>query len=89
MRQQRGILAKLVLEPTSEPAETVVITIWPSHQVFDAWIATVERADLTASGVHQAVEYRAIPRYAVVGSYVKDAGLSAQSATYPTQETLP
>jgi transcriptional regulator with XRE-family HTH domain len=25
-----------------------VITIWPNHEVFDAWIATPERDELTA-----------------------------------------
>jgi hypothetical protein len=40
IRQQHGILAELVCEPAEPGGGTVVITIWPSHEVFDAWIAT-------------------------------------------------
>src|SRR5437764_15110782 len=42
VRQEHGILAELVLELSRGTAETVVITIWPDHETFDAWIATVE-----------------------------------------------
>src|SRR5512133_1332342 len=65
VREQHGILAELVLEPSEGQGETVVITAWPSHEVFDAWIATPERDRLTASDVHQAVDYRPITRYDV------------------------
>jgi heme-degrading monooxygenase HmoA len=40
VRQQHGILAELVCEPATPGGKTVVITVWPSHEVFDAWIAT-------------------------------------------------
>lgn len=70
VRQQHGILAELVLEPSTGDGETVVITIWPDHETFDAWIATPERDRLTASEVHQAVDYRPITRYDVVGGYL-------------------
>ena len=43
LRQEHGILAELVLEPSDGAGETVVITVWPSHEVFDAWIATPDR----------------------------------------------
>ena len=43
--------------------------MWPSHEVFDAWIATPDRDALTASEVHQAVDYRPITRYDVAGGY--------------------
>ena len=36
IRQQHGILAELVLEPPDGEGQTVVLTIWPSHEVFDA-----------------------------------------------------
>ena len=36
VRQQHGILAELVCEPADGTGETVVITVWPSHEVFDA-----------------------------------------------------
>jgi heme-degrading monooxygenase HmoA len=39
MSQQHGILAEAVCEPAY--GETVVITVWPSHEVFDAWIARI------------------------------------------------
>jgi heme-degrading monooxygenase HmoA len=77
VREAHGILAELVLEPSDDADETVVVTIWPSHEVFDAWIATPERDALTASDVHQAVEYRPITRYDVTGGYLNLAGLHA------------
>ena len=52
---------------------TVVITVWPSHEVFDAWIATPERDAVTASDVHQTVQHRPITRYDTVGGYTAAA----------------
>jgi heme-degrading monooxygenase HmoA len=66
-REAHGILAEWVLEPAAGKGDTVVITVWPSHEVFDAWIATPERDELTASDVHRAVDYRPTTRYEVVG----------------------
>ena len=85
VRQAHGILAELVCEPSSGEGETVVITLWPDHTMFDAWIATPERDALTASGVHQAVDYRPITRYDVVGGYVNLPGL--QQADPSPEET--
>jgi heme-degrading monooxygenase HmoA len=70
IRQQHGILAELVCEPTAGSGETVVLTTWPNHEVFDAWIATPHRDALTASEVHQTVDYRPITRYDVAGGYL-------------------
>ena len=70
VREQHGILAELVLEPSDGEGEPVVITIWPSHEVFDAWIATPDRDRLTASDVHAAVDYRPITRYDLAGGYL-------------------
>ena len=36
VRVAHGILAELVLEPASGEGDTVVMTVWPSHEVFDA-----------------------------------------------------
>jgi heme-degrading monooxygenase HmoA len=44
VRDAHGICAELVFESTNEDDEAVVLTIWPSHEVFDAWIATPERS---------------------------------------------
>jgi heme-degrading monooxygenase HmoA len=41
VREAHGLLAELVLDP--HDGDTVVVTVWPSHEVFDAWIATPER----------------------------------------------
>jgi len=87
VREAHGILAELVLEPSSGDGETVVVTVWPSHEVFDAWIATPERDALTASGVHQAVTYRPITRYEIAGGYLNLPGLTALPDSYPTKET--
>src|SRR5438067_12488536 len=70
LREQHGILAELVLEPSDGAGETVVITAWPSHAVFDEWIATPDRDRLTASDTHQSVDYHSITRYEVVGGYL-------------------
>jgi heme-degrading monooxygenase HmoA len=70
IRRQHGILAELVCEPTDPAGDTVVITLWPSHEVFDAWIATPDREALTGSEVHQAVTYAPITRYEVSGGYL-------------------
>ena len=35
IREEHGILAELVCEPSRPGGETVVITVWPSHEVFD------------------------------------------------------
>ena len=70
VREQHGILAELVLEPSDGEGETVVLTAWPSHEVFDAWTATPDRDRLTASDVHAAVDYRPITRYDLAGGYL-------------------
>jgi heme-degrading monooxygenase HmoA len=53
----------------------VVVTVWPDHQTFDAWVATPERDALTASDVHQSVDYRPLTRYDVVAGYADAEGL--------------
>jgi heme-degrading monooxygenase HmoA len=73
IREAHGTLAEWVLEPSSGDGETMVITVWPSHEVFDAWIATPERDARTASEVHQAVSYHPITRYDTVGDYTTAA----------------
>ena len=86
IREQHGILAELVCQPGPDNTDTsradrasewVVITVWPSHEVFDAWIATPYRDALTASEVHQAVTYQPITRYDVPGGYLNLPGLTA------------
>src|SRR4029450_5504382 len=76
-RPHHAIRAELVCEPAEPGGETVVVTIWPSHEIFDAWIATPYRDALTASEVHQAVTYRPITRYEVTGGYLDLPGLTA------------
>lgn len=88
VREAHGILAELVLEPSSGNGDSVVITIWPSHEVFDAWIATPERDQLTASAMHQAIEYRPITRYDVPGGYLNLTGLADCEAICPTREDV-
>ena len=53
--------------------ELVVITGWPDHDTFDAWIETPDRDRLTASPTHEAVEFRPLTRYDVVGGFGADA----------------
>lgn len=77
VREAHGILAEWVLEPSTTAGATVVVTVWPSHDVFDAWIATPDRDALTASDVHASVEYQPITRYEIVGGYLNLAGLAA------------
>lgn len=77
VRAAHGLLFELVLEPATETGETLVITAWLSHEVFDAWIATPDRDRLTASDVHRAVDYRPITRYDAAGGFVNLEGLKA------------
>jgi heme-degrading monooxygenase HmoA len=86
IREAHGILAELVLEPAAGDGDTVVVTMWPSHDVFDAWIATPERNRLTASHVHQAVDYHPITRYGIAAGYLNLPSLAAQPDIYPTTE---
>jgi heme-degrading monooxygenase HmoA len=89
IRQQHGILAELVCEPAGPGGESVVITVWPSHEVFDAWIATPHRGALTASEVHQAVSYRPITRHEVTGGYLNLPGLAVcDPSPQPPDTTL-
>jgi heme-degrading monooxygenase HmoA len=80
VREAHGILAELVLEPRGGEGETVVITAWPSHEVFDAWIATPDRDRLTASDTHRSVDYRPITRYEVAGGYLNLDALTKEQA---------
>jgi hypothetical protein len=59
-----------------------VVTVWPDHETFDAWIATPDRDALTASAVHQAVDYRWITRYDVTGGYLNLSGLHQADPTH-------
>jgi heme-degrading monooxygenase HmoA len=85
VREAHGLLAEWVLDPSNADGDTVVITVWPSHAVFDAWITTPERDALTASDVHKAVDYRPITRYDLAGGYTNLPGLLALA---DTQEDL-
>lgn len=92
VRQAHGILAELVLEPASGDGDTVVLTLWPSHETFDAWIATPERDALTASDVHRSVDYRPITRYEVAGGYLNLPGIAQHDPAPPhatREETRP
>jgi heme-degrading monooxygenase HmoA len=91
VRQTHGILAEWVLEASNGDGDTVVVTVWPSHEVFDGWIATPERDALSASEVHQAVSYRPIVRYDVTGGYTNLPGLGALPDQYlpSTEEDRP
>jgi heme-degrading monooxygenase HmoA len=86
VREAHGILAELVLEPSTPDGDTVVLTIWPDHATFDAWIATPQRDALTASAVHQAVDHRPITRYEIAGGYLNLIALGAGPDTFPTEE---
>jgi heme-degrading monooxygenase HmoA len=87
VREAHGILAELVLEPESpESGDVVVLTVWPSHEVFDAWIATPEREVLTASEVHNAVDYRPITRYDISAGYLNLPGLRQHDPSQPRDE---
>ena len=81
IRQEHGIIFELVLErPDDDTGECIVITAWPSDDVFDAWIATPHRARLTASDVHRIVGFRPITRYNVVAGYVSNNARTKERA---------
>lgn len=87
VREEYGLLAEWVLEPSNTEGNTVVVTVWPSHEVFDTWIATPERDALTMSEVHQSVVYRPITRYDLIGGYTNLAALNMQNQITLTKET--
>ncbi|MGH9025257.1 MAG: antibiotic biosynthesis monooxygenase family protein [Acidimicrobiia bacterium] len=92
VREAHGILAELVFEPTNGGGDAVVLTLWPSHEVFDAWIATPERDALTASDVHQSVDYLPITRYEIAGGYLNLSSLPDHAPfppNPPAEETRP
>lgn len=87
IREAHGILGELVVEAAAAAdEEMMVITMWPSHEVFDAWIATPERDALTASEVHQAVDYRPITRYEIAAGYLNLPGLRIHDPDPPPRE---
>jgi hypothetical protein len=93
LRERHGILFELVLErsvqqnpPKAMPPaalgadseeQTLVITAWPSHEMFDAWIETPDRDRLTDSEVHRSVEFGPITRYDIARGYLNLEGLKA------------
>jgi hypothetical protein len=99
LRRQHGILLEVGLarSPRQNPAkallphdgdtpddeELVVVTGWPDHDTFDAWIETPDRDRLTASPDHQAVEFRPLTRYDVIGGYGADALARQQGGSQP------
>jgi len=85
IRQMHGILAELICQPSSPGGDIVVVTVWPSHEVFDAWIGTPQRDALTASEVHRAVTYRPITRYDVPGGYLNLPALALCDINPPTE----
>jgi hypothetical protein len=89
-REAHAIVAELVHEPTSADNETVVLTLWPSHQVFDAQSATPERDALTASDVHQSIDYRPTTRDEIAGGYLNRPAVACHDPglpSPPSQET--
>src|SRR5215210_5266478 len=89
LRREHGILFELVLRtsPRQNPTKAmragdvdvddddvvVVVTGWPDHDTFDRWIDTPDRDRLTASAMHDAVEFRPLVRFDLVGGYVADS----------------
>lgn len=68
-RQRHGLLAEWVIEPSDLSGDAIVITVWPSHEIFDLWIDTPDRDALTKSEVHQSVSYRPLRRYDLIDGY--------------------
>jgi hypothetical protein len=83
IRERHGILVELICEPSAPGGDTVVITVWPSHEVLDAWIATPYRDALTSTEAHRAVSYRPITRYEVAGGYLNLPGLTQHDPSPP------
>jgi len=69
VRQRHGLLAEWVIEPSDLSGDAMVITVWPSHEIFDLWIDTPDRDALTKSEVHQSVSYRPLRRYDLIDGY--------------------
>lgn len=77
VRQRHGLLAEWVVEPSDLSGDAMVITVWPSHEIFDSWIGTSDRDALTKSEVHQSVSYRPLRRYDFIGGYTNLEALAS------------
>ena len=86
VREAHGILAELVCEPTDGDGDTVVVTIWPAHATFDAWIATAHRDAVTVSVVHQAVDYHPMSRDDVAAGYLNLGGIGVAGVVRQEQQ---
>jgi heme-degrading monooxygenase HmoA len=73
-RQNPGKTLRPETTTPVDDEDLVVVTGWPDHDTFDAWINTPDRDRLTASSVHAAVEFRPITRFDVIGGHSTDIG---------------
>jgi heme-degrading monooxygenase HmoA len=69
LRQRMGCLMERVLEPADGQGDTLYLTIWQSHAIFDAWIKTPEHETLSKSAGHQLVKWHPLKRYNVPGGW--------------------
>ena len=100
LRREHGIVFEYVLHTSTrqnqaktlqpeitdpfDDEELIVITAWPDHDIFDAWINTPDRDRLTASTVHASVDFRPITRLDVIGGY---PDTTTTSFTKPTGDS--
>ena len=88
IRQQHSFHTELVCEPTNG-GDIVVITVWPSHEVFDTWIATPHRDTLTAREVHQSFSTNRSPATTCPADTSTCPGSPSTTQPPPTPEDTP
>ena len=69
LRQRMGCQMERVLKPSDGVGDTLIITIWESHEVFDAWIRSPEHDAVDASPGHALVKFHPIKRYNAAAGY--------------------
>jgi len=79
LRRRWGCLLERVLLPSDGQGQVVYITMWESHERFDAWIASQDRLELMRTPGYNLVAWHPLKRYDVGAGYglLADAGAGA------------
>ena len=80
LRRRMGCLMERVLKPSDGHGETLIITMWQSHEVFDAWIKSPQHDAVDASPGHALVRFHPIKRYDVAAGYQLQGGAGVSPA---------
>lgn len=89
LRRRWGCRLERVLLPCDGQGEVAYVTLWESHERFDAWIASQDRLELMQTPGYSLVTWHPLKRYDVSAGYglveaaAGDGGTSAAAAEEP------